>query len=222
MRHILSSYWDTLNTSILSRQHDVFETLGHRVIQCETTGVELGVWMEEMLDMLEDDDSILFVDCEALALTADIIERAFSIAEAGRIFGVAWASGTSAVYAGSSFLCFRKSTWIAAGKPPLRSDTPTTTAMALSMAARANGIAVELVYPNFVLVPKQPLEKIGCMGVGTFYEEGAVFCLNQPRAVRYVASLQILQQVADAVIAGKPVDYVGLYQQIHRPITVQV
>ena len=162
-------------------------------------------------------ECVLFVDAEALALKPEIIARAFARAEAGGIFAVAYAAGHSPVFAGSAYLCFQKSTWRALGSPLFRNDAPQTIGLGLSQAADADGRGTERVYPNYVLSPNQGLGGDGCIGVGTFYEEGALFCLYQPRGVRYAVRLNLLQQVADAALCGRTVDYLDLYRQIHHP-----
>ncbi len=217
MRYILSPYWNTLNSTTLERQALVFDRLGHRVIQCDTTGIDTGRWMAEMLAEMAPDDVVLFVDCETLALSASLIERAFGSAEAGHVFAVATAVDAGDVFASPAFLCISQLTWQALGTPSLIHDDPRLTAYGLTTAAAVHGVRLELIYPNMVLVPQRPLGGQGCVGIGMFYEEGAVFSLNSPRTAVYAVGLGILQQVAEATMAGRAVDYVGLYRQIHRP-----
>lgn len=211
MRYIKALYWNNVKPNIVERQRFTFSALGHVIDQANADRVPHGTWLTETLRALAADDAILFVDIDCVPLDAEIIEEAFRAAESGRIFAVAQTAShldPSFIYAAPSFLCLSRSTWARLGEPDLMHDATYDPAGRLTASALAHGVPVDLLFPSFCLVPKWHLANRGCYGVGTFYE-GRVFHLFESR--REPGWNFAFDEVCHSVVAGRPIDYLGLY-----------
>jgi hypothetical protein len=221
LRHIVSMYWDNIDAAVIDGQRRVFAKLGYAIKQINATGVAHGVWIDETLAAAGPDDLILFVDIDAFPLTAAAIGRAFSAAEAGRIFGVAQTAShlpeRDFIYVGPAFLCLARRCWEAIGRPSAVPDAANDVAMRIGKAAISHGVSLELLYPNYVVIPRWQLGGKGVTGYGTFYGEGSVFHLFEARRTRRAGLRQILDQVVARVVAGEEIDYVALYEAAHSP-----
>jgi hypothetical protein len=217
VRRILSMYWNNIDRAVIEGQRRVFAKLGCAVAQIDATGTAHGVWIDSVMTTAQPDDIILFVDIDAFPLTAAVVERAFAAAEAGRIFGVAQAANhlpeRNFLYAGPAFLCLSRRCWEAIGRPSATDDDANDVAMRIGRAAVAHGVTTELLYPNYVTVPRWRLGGKGCTGYGTFYGEGSVFHLFEARKTRRAGLRQIFDHVVARTVAGEEVDYVALYEQ---------
>jgi hypothetical protein len=208
-------HWRNVSADIVACQRDAFAALGYKIEQIEADRVPHGQWMNENLAGLGPDDSILFVDIDALALKADVIEEAFVAAEAGRIYGAAQSANhrdPDFIYAAPSFLCLSRRSWDAAGQPSMLPDETYDAGGRLSAAAKAKGIAVDLLWPSYCLMPKWPLSTKGCFGMGTFYD-GRVFHLFESRSD--TGWKFVLEQISQDVVSGKPPNYLALYARVH-------
>lgn len=212
-------YWNNVDPVMVAGQRLVFDTLGYAVAQCEATGTRHGVWLDGVMRGLGPDDTALFVDIDAFPLTPTMVERAFAAAEVGRIFGVAQTANhlpdRDFVYAAPSFICLSRRVWDRIGQPSFVEDEASDVGMRVSRAAAAHDVTVELLYPNFVVVPRWRLGGKGCTGFGTFYGEGGVFHLFEARKTRRAGLRQIFDDVVACVAAGQEIDYVALHARVN-------
>jgi hypothetical protein len=212
-------HWNNIDPAMVEGQRRAFAALGQSIAQIDATGTAHGVWIDSVLAAAQPDDVILFVDIDALALTAGVVERAFAAAEAGRLFGVAQTANhvpeCDFIFAAPAFLCLSRRCWDALGRPSATVDAEHDVGMRLSKAAAAHGVALELLYPNYVAVPRWRLSNKGCTGFGTFYGESSVFHLFEARRTRRAGLRQIFDYVVDRTVAGREVDYVALYRHMH-------
>jgi hypothetical protein len=84
--------------------------------------------------------------------------------------------------------------------------------MRLSKAAINAGVAVDLIWPNFVCCPRWPMGNKHCFGIGTFYE-GEVFHLFESR--NHKGYGYAFRYVADCVASGKAIDYIALHEKMN-------
>lgn len=219
MRRLVSMHWNNIDPAIVEGQRRAFAALGHAIAQTDATGTAHGAWIDSVLATAQPDDVFLFVDIDALALTSAIIERAFAAAEAGRVFGVAQTANhvpdRDFVFVGPAFLCLSRRCWDALDQPSATVDAEHDVGMRISRAAVTRGVPLELLYPNYVAVPRWRLSNKGCTGFGTFYGESSVFHLFEARRTRRAGLRQIFDYVVDRVVAGKEIDYVALYRHMH-------
>lgn len=219
MRRIVSMYWNNIDPAVIEGQRRVFAKLGHPIAQIDATGMAHGVWIDGVLAGAQPDDVFLFVDIDAFPLSAAVIERAFAAAEAGRVFGVAQTanhlSDPNFLYAGPAFMCLSRRCWETIGRPSATVDATHDVAMRIGKAAVAHGVAMELLYPNFAVIPRWRLGGKGVTGYGTFYGEGSVFHLFEARRTNRAGLRQIFDHVVARVVAGEEIDYVALYELIH-------
>ncbi len=212
-------YWNNIDPMVVEGQRRVFAKLGYAIAQTVATGIAHGAWIDRMLQDADDDDVFLFVDIDAFPLNAEVIERAFAAAEAGRIFGVAQTANhmpeCDFLYAGPAFLCLSRRCWDAIGRPSAVPDDAHDVAMRFGKAAAAHSVATELLFPNYVAIPRWRLAGKGVTGYGTFYGNGSVFHLFEARRTRRAGLRQIFDLVVARVAAGEEIDYVALYEQTH-------
>jgi hypothetical protein len=212
-------YWNNIDPLIIAGQRRVFEKLGYDIVQCEATGTHHGDWLDRMMEASQPDDALLFVDIDAFPLDRAMVERAFAAAEAGRIIGVAQAANHLAdrdfIYAAPAFLSLSRATWERIGRPPFAHDAEADAAMRVSRAAAVHGVPVELIFPNYVAVPRWRLGGKGCLGYGTFYGDGGIFHLFYARRSRHAGLRLIFDHVVERVLAGQEIDYVALYERIN-------
>jgi hypothetical protein len=212
-------HWNNIDPAVVDGQRRVFAALGHPIAQTDATGTAHGSWIDSVLAAAKPDDVLLFVDIDALALTGAVIERAFAAAEAGRLFGVAQTANhvpeRDFIFAAPAFLCVSRRSWDALGRPSATVDAEHDVGMRLSETAVARGMALELLYPNYVAVPRWRLGGKGCTGYGTFYGESSVFHLFEARRTRRAGLRQIFDYVVERTVAGKEIDYVALYRHMH-------
>lgn len=201
-RQIKSMYWNNVPNWVVKAQARSFDKLGFPISQHDATGIQHGVWIDRILNDLDADANILFVDIDCVPLNSGIVDRAFRAAEDGRLFGSAQTANhlpdSELLYAAPSFLCFSKNTWQRLGKVSMSTSAENDAAMALTRRALSDGVAIELLMPTFVCCPKWPLGKEGATGYGTIYD-GQVFHLFQSRdnkaydfAFRYITNCVIL------------------------------
>ncbi|MGE0743862.1 MAG: hypothetical protein AB7K86_01390 [Rhodospirillales bacterium] len=211
MRHIRTMFWDNVDARMVAAQAAAVAALGGALRQDRATGTPHAAWLDRTLADLGPDDTVLLLDIDCLPLDRAVIERAFAVAEAGGVFGVAQVANhldASLIYAAPSFLAVARRTWDALGRPPFAADAQYDVGARLTAAARAAGVAVELLYPTFTLVPRWHLGGRGCYGIGTFYE-GSVFHLFQSRHA--AAYAEAFDTVARCVADGRPIDYLALH-----------
>jgi hypothetical protein len=112
-------------------------------------------------------------------------------------------------------LCLSRGCWDAIGRPSAIPDAANDVAMRIGKAAISHGVSMELLYPNYVVIPRWSLGGMGVTGYGTFYGNGSVFHLFEARRTRRAGLRQILDQVVARVVAGEAIDYVALYDAAH-------
>ncbi|MBM3487595.1 MAG: hypothetical protein FJX67_13345 [Alphaproteobacteria bacterium] len=210
-RHIRAMYWSNIAPRMLDGQAAALAALGYTLRQDEATGTAHDAWIETTLAALGPDDTILLLDIDCIPLNRAVVERAFAAAEAGALFGVAQAANhldAGFIYDAPAFLALARRTWEMLGWPSFAADARFNVGARLSAAAQAAGVAVELLWPSFTLVPRWPLAERGCYGIGTFYD-GSVFHLFQSR--HETAYAEAFDTVARAVAEDRPIDYLALH-----------
>jgi hypothetical protein len=210
---VVSMYWDNIPLMVLQKQREVFEVLQIPLKQELANGVRHGVWMNDVLRRAGPDDLVVFCDIDAFPLNRAAHEFALAQAQAGSVFGLAQFSNhrpTKDTYAGPMYMALQKGTWERLGRPDMRSSKTFDAAEGLSLAARSQGVPLTLVKPTACLVPKYALGNEGLFGIGTFYGDNDFFHLFESRDQ---INEQILEAVANDVIAGRPLQF-GLYLQI--------
>lgn len=215
MRHIRTMYWDNVDPRMVAAQAAALAALGGGLRQDLATGTPHHVWLDRTLAGIGPDDTVLLLDIDCMPLDRTVIERAFAVAESGGVFGVAQVANhldAALIYAAPSFLAVARRTWEALGRPPFAADDRLDVGARLTVAARAAGVTVELLYPTFSLVPRWHLAGRGCYGIGTFYD-GSVFHLFQSRHA--AAYAEAFDTVARCVADGRPIDYLALYARVH-------
>jgi hypothetical protein len=215
MRTIRSMYHNNIDHRLRTTQAEVLAALGYPLVQDDATGVAHGQWLTETLAKLGPDEVILFLDIDCIPLEREIVEQALQAAEAGHVFGAAQAANhldPNFIYAAPMFLAVSRRTWERLARPSLVVDSDFDSGGRLTAAARAAGVAVDLVWPSFTLHPRWLLGNRGCYGIGTFYD-GRVFHLFRSRkADGHVAAFV---EVGRSVVDGRPIDYLGLYRRSH-------
>lgn len=206
--HLVSMYWDNIPKPILEGQTRVFEALGLPLVQERRHGVRHGIWMMEVMERLGPQDIVLFFDIDAFPLRSAIVERATDVARRGGLFGLAQTANhrpsRHEIYAGPMFMAVSKATYERLGRPNLRSSSQYDAAQELSVAARAQDVPIDLVWPTACLEAKWPLADKGVFGIGTFYGDNDAFHLFESRQHRNVS---LFEAVAGDVAAGKPLDF---------------
>ncbi len=219
MRRIVSMHWNNIDPTVVAGQRRVFKKLGYEVAQIDATGTAHGAWIDSVLAAAQPDDVLLFVDIDAFPLNKAVVERAFAAAEAGMIFGAAQTANhlpeRDLIYAGPAFTCISRRCWETIGKPSATVDATNDVGMRIGREAIAHGVTMELLFPNFVAIPRWRLGGKGVAGYGTFYGKGDVFHLFEARRTNRAGLRQIFDYVVDRVVVGEEIDYVALYEQIH-------
>jgi hypothetical protein len=218
LRRIVSMHWNNIDPAVVEGQRRVFDKLDYALAQADATGTAHGAWIDSMLAAAQPDDVLLFVDIDAFAVNRAVVERAFAAAETGKIFGVAQTANhlpdRDFIYAGPAFLCLSRRCWEAIGRPSATVDASNDVGMRIGREAVAHGVSMELLYPNFVALPRWRLGGKGVTGYGTFYGEGSVFHLFEARRTNRAGLRQIFDYVVERVVAGEEVDYVALHEQV--------
>ncbi len=219
LRRIVSMHWNNIDPAVVAGQRRVFEKLGYDVAQIDATGTAHGAWIDSVLAAAQPGDVLLLVDIDAFPLNRAIVEQAFAAAEAGRIFGVAQTANhlpdRDFIYAGPAFLCLSRRSWEAIGRPSATVDALNDVGMRIGREAVAHGVTMDLLYPNFVAIPRWRLGGKGVTGYGTFYGEGGVFHLFEARRTNRAGLRQIFDYVVEQVVAGEEIDYVALHDEVH-------
>jgi hypothetical protein len=215
MRHVRALYWKNVDPTIVDLQAKVCASLGVPLVQEEHTGTLHGAWLDATLQALGPDDSILFLDIDCIPLDRDIVERAFAAAEAGRIFGVAHVAmhiDPAFLYPGPMFVALTRATWERIGSPSLLPDAKHDVGGQLMSGAQAHDVPVDMIYPNFVAVPKWPLAGHGATGMATFYDSKVFHLFRSRRDQGYRIAFE---HVARCVIENRPIDYIWLHKKLN-------
>ena len=209
MDRIVSLYWDNVDRRIVEAQRRVFAHFGLAIDQRERTGLRHCDFLDSYMAEVAEDDVALLVDIDCFPLNRAIVDRAFAAARAGRIFGCAQSRNNidpERLYVAPMFMAISRRTWDRLGRPSFCPDAGNDVAQALHDRAVAAGVEVEMLYPEACVAPKWRLGDFAVFGIGTFYV-GGVFHLFQSRRKAYEF---ILLEVAEATIAGRPIDVLGL------------
>jgi hypothetical protein len=206
---IVALYWDNVDPRIVEAQRAVFAHFGYAIDQRERTGVGHGDFLDGFMAELGADDVALLTDIDCFPLNREIVEQAFAAARAGKIFGCAQSSNhvdPDRLFVAPMFMAISRATWDALGRPSFQPDAANDVAQKLNDRARAAGVVIEMLYPWGAIVPKWRLGDVGLYGLGTFYR-GGVFHLFESRSTPFAF---LLFDVADAVLADRPIDYSAL------------
>ena len=209
MNRIVALYWDNIDPRVVEAQRAVFAHFGYAIDQRERTGLNHGDFLDGYMAELAEDDIALLMDIDCFPLNREIVERAFAAAESGAIFGCAQASNhidPDRIYVAPMFMAISRRTWEALGRPSFRPDAQNDVAQRLHDLAVQKGVAVERLDPFGAIVPKWRLGDIGLYGLGTFYR-GGVFHLFEARHTPFSF---LLHEVAQTVLADRPIDYAAL------------
>lgn len=206
--HIASMYWDNIPPPVLQGQRRVFDALGVPLQQQRADRVRHGTWMNRVVASLGDEEVVVFFDIDAFPLGKAIVDRAIAIARDGGIFGLAQTANhrptRDQVYAGPMFLAFSGATHRRLGRPSLETSAQFDAGQALTAAAQAQDVPVELLYPSACIVPKFALADRGVFGIGTFYGAAEAFHLFESRDAR---NLALFDAVVDDTAAGRPLNF---------------
>jgi hypothetical protein len=209
VNRIVALYWDNIDPRVVRAQRDVFAKFGYPIDQRERTGLNHGDFLDAYMGELAEDDVALLMDIDCFPLNREIVERAFAAARAGRIFGCAQSTNhidPDRIYVAPMFMAISQATWNALGRPSFKPDAENDVAQRLHDLALARGVTVERLDPFGAIVPKWRLGDVGFYGVGTFYR-GGVFHLFESRWTPFSF---LLFDVAEAVLADRPIDYSAL------------
>jgi hypothetical protein len=212
MDRIVSFYWDNIDRRIVEAQRRVFAHFGLAIDQRERTGLQHADLLDAYMLEIAEDDVALLVDIDCFPLNRAVVDRAFAAAREGHIFGCAQArSGIDPdrLYVGPMLMAISRRTWDRLGRPSFCRDARNDVAQALHDHAVAAGIKVEMLYPEACVAPKWRLGDGAIFGIGTFYG-GGVFHLFQSRRKVYDF---VLLEVAEATIAGRRIDLLGLIER---------
>jgi len=202
-----SLYWSNVPKAVLGYQRRVFEALSLPLEQQQIDRKAHGEWMTEVLERAAPDEIVVFCDIDAFPLTAAAYDRAVAAAAAGAVFGLAQYANQKSnehLYAGPMFLAVARATWERLGRPDLSRNKQFDAGENLSAAARAAGVAVELVMPCASLVPRWALADRGVFGIGTFYGACEYFHLFESRRK---TGTNIMAAVTADVAAGRRLDF---------------
>lgn len=185
MDRIVSMYWRNVDRRIIDAQQAVFNHFGCRIEQQERTGMEHGVWMDEIMESLRRDDAVLFADIDCIPLNKGIIDTAFNKARDGHIFGCAQVSthiDPTRVFVSACFLAISKWTWETLDRPSFQTDRNNDTAQRITDVALAAKEAwpVEMLYPSDCVMPRWQADGHP-YGMGTWYGNNDVFHLFESR-----------------------------------------
>ncbi len=209
MNRIVALYWDNVDPRIVAAQRDVFAHFGYAIEQRERTGVNHGDFLDGFMAELREDDVALLTDIDCFPLNREIVSQAFAAARAGKIFGCAQSTNhidPDRLFVAPMFMAISQRTWDVLGRPSFTPDAENDVAQKLNEIARAGGVEIEMLNPWAAIVPKWRLGDIGLYGLGTFYR-GGVFHLYESRSTPFDF---LLFDVAQAVLADRPIDYAAL------------
>ncbi len=209
---IVALYWDNVDPRIVAAQRAVFAHFGYAIDQRERTGVNHGDFLDAYMAELGNDDVALLTDIDCFPLNREIVARAFAAARGGAILGCAQASNhvdPDRLFVAPMFMAISRRTWDTLGRPSFKPDARNDVAQALNEVARAGGVPIEMLHPWGAIVPKWRLGDVGLYGLGTFYH-GGVFHLFESRKTPFAF---LLFDVAEAVLADRPIDYPALMEK---------
>ena len=206
---IVALYWDNIDPRVVEAQRAVFAHFGYEIDQRERTGLNHGDFLDGFMAELGPDDAALLTDIDCFPLNREIVARAFAAAREGAIFGCAQSTNhidPDRLFVAPMFMAISRKTWDALGRPSFRPDAENDVAQRLNDIARERGVKIEMLYPWGAIVPKWRLGDVGLYGLGTFYR-GGVFHLFESRWTPFAF---LLFDVAEAVLADRPIDYSAL------------
>lgn len=213
---IVTMYWNNISRKMVVDQKMTFRKLGYDIIQFERTGQSHGAFLDEQLRIIAEDDVILSVDIDCIPLHREVIDKAVSFARDGGIWGCAQVSNhlpePEHVFAAPCFHAISKRTWRSLDCPSFCPDELNDVAQLMTRIAQTRGVPLHIAKPEFCLLPIYRFGSEYPYGVGTFFA-GGVFHLYQSRTGRYHG---LFSEVADCVIAGRPLDYLALAQAARR------
>ena len=210
--HIVTMHWNNIDPKIISCQKEVFRFFGHEIKQVSAHGVEHGKFIDETMESLNENDSILLLDIDCFPLNPNVIDRAFQHARDGGLFGCAQTANhidAEKIYVGPMFMCLSKQTWKAIGSPSAQLNLRQDVGQSFSDNAAQANKKIELLFPTIYILPKWRLGNSHLFGIGTFYE-GDVFHLFESHVSPYQF---ILEEVARSICSGAEVDYFGLMKR---------
>lgn len=170
-----SLYWKNVNHDLLKAQKDIFKFFGIDIDQQLHDQLDHGLWMNDQLRNLDDQDILVIVDIDCIPLNHDILKRAVAIAEEGGILGCAQVANhletKDFIYAAPCFLAIKGRTYRELDSPNMCPTNSYDAGGYLTFIAQKKKVPVHLVYPTSTAVPKWVLSNNCVYGLFTIYED---------------------------------------------------
>ena len=211
-RRIISFHWNNVDSRVVRGQSDVFHHFGLSIEQHRRDRLNHGVFLDEIIRDLEQDTTLLIVDIDCVPLNPEIVERAFTFAEAGGIIGCAQVASHidwMRIYAAPMFFAISQKTWEELGRPSFHKSPTGDVAQDLHDIAAKMDRRIEHLHPTACLIPKWRLADRGCYGIGTFYQ-GGVFHLFELRSAKYNA---LFVKICDDIVHDRQPNFLDLSHQ---------
>lgn len=163
---VISFYNSNINPKVVEYQKKVFDHFGLPIEQIET-----GMRHPEAIDFYlktADWDSVAIFDIDCIPLVNNLIEIAEMGVQTGCLYGAAQCANhlNDFVYCSPAFMCFKKATWLAAGKPSFVEGNGFDVGGYFSSL-----VQMLLLYPTHVEAPKWKLTPTEYFGNGTTYDD---------------------------------------------------
>lgn len=162
----ISFYNSNINPLVVEYQKKVFDHFGIAIEQIET-----GMRHPDAIDFYlktAEWDSVAIFDIDCIPLVKNLMEIAEMAVQSGCVFGAAQNANhlKDYVYCSPAFMCFKKATWLAAGKPSFCEGHGYDVGGYFSSL-----VQTLLLYPTHVEAPKWMLTDTLLFGHGTTYDE---------------------------------------------------
>lgn len=163
---VISFYNSNINPLVIEYQKKVFDHFGLPLEQIET-----GMRHPDAIDFYlktANWDSVAIFDIDCIPLVKNVLEVAEMGIQSGCIYGAAQNANhlQDFVYCSPAFMCFKKATWLAAGKPSFVEVDNFDVGGHFSSLSE-----MLLLYPTYVEAPKWRLTDTQLFGHGTTYDD---------------------------------------------------
>lgn len=198
---VYSFYRSNISPDIIESQAKVFKHLGIDLIQCLDDRVTHSDWLDRVFN--EGRDLTVVCDIDAFPLSRAAYIRFIERVQLGAVVGLEQVANhldLSATYAGPMFLGCLGKIYQDLGRPSLAHTERMDVGQNLTIAAEKRGVTIEMIAPQFAILPKWPLADRGIFGIGTFYGSLDFFHLFESRKD---SSIALFKAVSECVIGGK-------------------
>jgi len=213
---VYSFYRSNISPDIIESQAKVFKHLGIDLIQCLDDRVSHSDWLDRVFN--EDRNLTVVCDIDAFPLSRVAYIRFIDRVRLGAVVGleqVANHLNPSVTYAGPMFLGCLRQIYEDLGRPSLAHTDRMDVGQSLTFNAEKQGVAVEMIAPQFAILPKWPLADRGIFGIGTFYGSLDFFHLFESRKD---SSIALFKAVSECVVGGKHDFARYLAEVAHAPV----